>query len=91
MTQIERLEENEVDPSEIMLIDDEAYCESLIGTAVGTDKERAVYDFDKMVEEYADFHGVSHEEAADHINFNVIRSLPYYGENAPIIVNLFMM
>lgn len=89
MRQYERLEQNEIDPSEIMLIDDEAYCKSLIGTAVGSDRERAVYDFDKMVEEFADFHGVTHEEAADYINFNVIRSLPYCGENVPIIVNLF--
>ena len=47
--------------------------------------ERAVYDFDKMVGCLMDEDGMSYEEAVEFIDYNTIRSLPYYSKS-PIIV-----
>ena len=88
MTQLERLEANEVETEGMILIDDADIAEALIGVT-DSDKPRAVYDYEKLVEAYVNKHGLSMEEAMDHVCFNIIRSLPYYGENAPIIVDLF--
>lgn len=84
----ERLADSEVDVSEVILIDDEAFNKSLIGTTV-SGYLCAVYEYNTMVSEYAEFHKISQEEAADYICYNIIRSLPYYGEKAPVIVDLF--
>ena len=86
----EKLEDNEIDASEVMLLDEEAFNESLIGTTM-MEELRAVYDYDKMIEEYAEFHHVSLEDAADYVCYNVMRSLPYYGSKAPIIVDQFLV
>ena len=72
----------------ILLIDEEAFCRSLIGVTE-SGEQRAVYDYSTMVAEYAEFHAISYEEAADHIGYNIIRSIPYWGEKAPVIVDLF--
>ena len=57
------------------------------GSIVGvTTDGRVVYDYDKMVEELMHDEEWSHEEAADWIDYNTIRALPYAGENGPIIM-----
>ena len=80
--QREKLAENMIE-DDIVIFDDEAFCDSLIAT---TDDNRAVYDFDVMVEEYSKFHGVSCEDAADYISYNIVRFASYMGGNAPIII-----
>lgn len=84
--QEEKLENNgyDLEEAEILLIDDDAYFDSLVGI---TDDYRAVYDMDTMVEEYAKAYNCSMEEALEFIEYNVIRALPYYYEKAPIIFN----
>ena len=84
--QEEKLIDNGYDLEEasILLIDDDAYCDSLVGI---TDDYRAVYDMDLMVEEYAKHYECPPEEALEFIEYNVIRALPYYYEKAPIIFN----
>jgi len=81
-----KLEDNGyvLEDEDILLIDDDAYCDSLVGV---TDDRRAVYDKDTMVEEFAKYHNCSEEEALEFIDFNVIRALPYYYEKAPIVFN----
>ena len=81
--QVEKLAENLVEYEDYELLDEEAFCDSLIAT---TDDDRAVYDFDIMVEEYAKFHNVEPMEAADYISYNIVRGLKYYGSKAPIII-----
>lgn len=57
------------------------------GAIVGvTDDGRVVYDFDKMVEYLMDKEGWSDIDSIEWIEYNVIRSIPYMGENAPIII-----
>ena len=54
---------------------------------VGTDTEgRVIYDFDKMVEHLMDVDGMERDEAIEFIEYNTIRSIPYAGEMAPIIM-----
>ena len=59
------------------------YDTALIGV---TDDNRAVYDFDKMVEWLIETEGFTHEEAVEWIEYNTIRALPYFGDDAPIIM-----
>jgi hypothetical protein len=59
---------------------------SIIG--VTTDGQ-AVYDYEKMVTELMADDGVSEQDAIDWIEYNTIRSIPYAGEMAPIIMFTF--
>lgn len=59
------------------------YEDAIVGV---TDDGRIVYDFDKMVEYLMKKEGWSDIESIEWIDYNVIRSIPYMGENAPIIV-----
>ena len=60
-----------------------AYDNSIVGV---TTDGRVVYDFDKMVEELMQDEEWSYEEAVEWIDYNTIRSLPYAGCGAPIIM-----
>lgn len=73
----------DLEEDSILLIDDEAYDKALIG--ISSDM-RATYDLEVMVKEFADCHHCSEEDALDFIQFNTIRSLPHYGNEAPIVI-----
>ena len=60
-----------------------SYDDALIGV---TTDNRAVYDYDKMVEWLMRTEGISSLEAMDWIDYNTIRALPYMGEKHPIIM-----
>jgi len=47
---------------------------------------RAIYDFDLMVEWVMEQDGCSADDAIEWIEYNAIRSLPYVGTKAPIIM-----
>lgn len=51
-----------------------------------TTDNRVVYDYDKMVVSLAEQDGMDLADAADFIDYNTIRSLPYAGRSAPIIM-----
>ena len=70
-------------PPDAVVFDNHAYDNSIIGT---TFDGRAIYSFDKMVEELATDEGWTEIDAIEWINYNTIRSLPYGGEKAPLIV-----
>lgn len=58
-----------------------------VETLIGIDSEnRAVYDYDKMVEWIMKTDKCSYDDAVDWIEYNTIRSLPYVGNKAPIVV-----
>ena len=46
---------------------------------------RAIYDYNLMVESLAKEDEMTFEDAAEFIDYNTIRALPYIGERAPII------
>lgn len=62
---------------------DESYDDALIGVS---EDNRAIYDFDKMVEWLMNKYGWSDAESVEWIEYNTIRALPYFGEEAPIIM-----
>jgi hypothetical protein len=66
-----------------LVFENPAYDESIIGQ---TFDGRAIYDIEKMAEELSVDDGISIEEAMDFIDYNAIRSLPYAGNKAPVVV-----
>lgn len=59
-----------------------------VETLIGVDSEnRAVYDYGKMVEWIMKTDKCSYDDAVDWIEYNTIRSLPYVGNKAPIVVH----
>jgi hypothetical protein len=81
MTAKERLEEYGYE--DIVVFENFSYDDALIGV---TDDNRAVYDFDKMVDWLCKNEGFTQEEAIEWIEYNTVRSLPYAGADAPIIM-----
>ena len=67
----------------VKFLTDFSYDDALIGV---TEDERAVYDYNKMVEWLVENEEFTEEEAADWISYNTIRALPYFGEGCPIIM-----
>ncbi len=66
----------------IILIND-SYDTALIGVS---DDNRAIYDYDKMIEWLMNTNYWTADEAIEWIDYNVIRALPYIGDKAPIIM-----
>lgn len=59
------------------------YASAFVGV---TNDGRAVYDFDKMIKHIVKLDGMTEEEAIEWIEYNTIRSLPYFGDRAPIVL-----
>ena len=59
------------------------YDSAIIGI---TENNQVVYDYEKMIEYLIQEDDMDYEEAVDFISYNTIRSLPYAGEGAPIIM-----
>ena len=70
-------------PEDAIVFDNMSYDGSIVGV---TTDGRVVYDYDKMIEELMQDEGWSYEDAVEWIDYNTIRSIPYAGENAPIIM-----
>lgn len=76
----------EMGHEETLVFDNPDFDEAIIGV---THDGKAVYDYDKMVYCLMKEDKINEEEAVDFIDYNTIRSLPYAGEYAPVIVYLF--
>lgn len=48
--------------------------------------QRVVYDYDKMVDYLITEDGMEYDEAVEFIDYNTIRSCPYMGDKAPIVL-----
>ena len=59
------------------------YDSAIIGI---TENNQVVYDYEKMIEYLMQEDDMDYEEAVDFISYNTIRSSPYAGEGAPIIM-----
>lgn len=68
-----------------LVFDNPAYDNSIIGQ---TFDGRAIYDVEAMAEELAADDEITIEEAMDFIDYNAIRSLPYAGDKAPVVVHV---
>ena len=60
-----------------------SYDDALIGIS---EDNRAIYDYNKMIDWLMKKESLSEEEAIEWINYNTIRALPYMGDKAPIIM-----
>jgi len=67
----------------IKYLTDYSYDDALIGV---TSDDRAVYDYELMVEWLINTEGFTEEEARDWIDYNTLRALPYMGEGAPVVL-----
>ena len=81
MTAEEKLLENGYE--DVKFLTDFSYDDALVGV---THENRAVYDYEKMIDWLVEKEGFSEEEAAEWIDYNTIRALPYMGEEAPVIL-----
>ena len=79
----EKLLDNGYD--EVPILKNDSYDSALIAV---TDDNRAVYDYDKMIEYLCDRHGWTPEEAMEWIEYNTLRALPYFGEEAPVVIHM---
>lgn len=71
---------------DVVVFDNFSYDGALIGI---THDNRAVYDFDLMVRYLIEVEEFEDEiEAIEWIEYNTLRSLPYAGNDAPIVVNM---
>ena len=68
---------------DVVILKNYSYDDALIGI---TEDNRAVYDFDKMVQWLIHTENFIQEEAIEWIEYNTIRALPYMGERAPVIM-----
>ena len=76
------------------LLNDMGYTDSIIFNSPDYDDaiigvshdDRVIYDYDKMLIHLMEHEEMDLEEAADFISYNTIRSIPYAGENAPIVM-----
>lgn len=60
-----------------------SYDDALVGIS---EDNRAIYDYDKMIEWLMEKESLSELEAIEWIEYNTIRALPYMGSQAPIIM-----
>ena len=66
-----------------LIFENPDYDSAIIGI---TENNQVVYDYEKMIEHLMQEDDMDYEEAVDFISYNTIRSLPYAGEGAPIIM-----
>jgi hypothetical protein len=66
---------------DVLLFENPSYDTAFVGIS---EDFKAVYDYDLMVEHLMSEDGMEMDEAIDFIEYNTIRSLPYY-DNHPII------
>ena len=67
----------------VTIFDNPAYCGAFIGVS---HDERAIYDYNKMVQCLMSEDGMEYEDAVEFIDYNTIRALPYIGDRSPIVL-----
>lgn len=68
---------------DVIIFSGDSYDDALIGVS---EDGRAIYDFDLMVEWLMEHDDMDETTAIEWIEYNTIRSLPYVGDKAPIIM-----
>ena len=68
----------------IKYLTDFSYDTALIGVS---NDNRAIYDYDLMIEWLIEEQGFTEEEAAEWIDYNTLRALPYMGSDGPLVLH----
>jgi hypothetical protein len=61
------------------------YAPAIIGVTQEP-RKAVVYSMSKLIECFIHVNKWSHENATEWVDFNVVRALPYYNQNGPILV-----
>ena len=69
---------------EIVILEPSYLDEAIIGIS---HDDRLIYDYEKLIKAFMKGDKITEEEAIEWIDYNTLRSLPYMGSNAPIIMN----
>ena len=75
---------NEIEDT--IILDNPSFDNSIIGF---TDGGNLVYDYNRMVSEFAEENGVTEFEAIEFLDYNTIRASPYMGDERPMIIYRF--
>lgn len=75
---------NEMGLEDSIVFENPDYDSAIIGYS---DDYRIIYDFDLMVEHLMTVDNMSFEDAIEFIEYNTIRSIPYAGSLAPIVLH----
>lgn len=67
---------------EAIILDDPAYDNAIIGI---TYEGGLIYDYDLMVMELVKDDGMDEDEAAEFIDYNTVRAIPYMPDPKPVI------
>ena len=67
----------------------DGFAPAAIGLHFDNDRYRVVYSYQRIIETLVTEHGLDHEDAIDHYDYNIERSLPYAGAEAPIVIEEF--
>ena len=70
---------------EIVVLDNASYDYSVAGI---TEDGRLIYDYDTMIEEFAQDNNCDYSEAREWIDYNTLRAIGYFGERSPIIMHM---
>lgn len=49
---------------------------------------RLIYEINYMIDEFMNDNQCSEQEAIEWVEYNTMRALPYFGDRAPVIVEL---
>lgn len=67
----------------LIVFENPDYDSAIIGVS---HDDRVIYDYDKMIQHLIDEEHMDIEEAVDFISYNTIRSIGYFGPDAPIVM-----
>ena len=69
--------------NESIVFENPDYNSAIVGISDGG---RVIYDHDLMIAHLMDVDDMTEMDAADFIDYNTIRSIPYAGEHSPIVM-----
>ena len=78
------LEVRKLLPNDAVVFENISYDNSIIGI---TFDGRVIYDYNLMVFELMNDEGWSYGDVIDWIEYNTLRSIPYAGDKAPLVVS----
>ena len=64
----------------------DSYDDALIGVIEDSNWQHAVYDYNLKIKWLMDNDNMSSEDAAEWIDYNTVRAIPYMGQDAPMIM-----
>lgn len=68
---------------DVLIFSNPSYASAFVGVS---ESNRAIYDYNEMIEFLCENDKINELDAIDFIEFNTLRALPYY-ENSPIVIH----